>query len=52
MNPLFIQLGVSCAFSATTNLRLQRTNTAVSTSAAWFVVHLGSPRIDWQEIIP
>ena len=40
------------AFTSTTNLRLQRVNTAVSTTAAWFVVHLGSPRIDWQEIIP
>ena len=40
------------AFTSTTNLRLQRVNTAVSTSAAWFVVHLGSPRIDWKELFP
>lgn len=40
------------AFTSTTNLRLQRVNTAVSTSAAWFVINLGSPRIDWKEIFP
>ena len=40
------------AFTSTTNLRLQRANTAVPATAAWFVVNLGSPRIDWQEIIP
>lgn len=44
------------AFTTTTNLQLQRSNTAGSTgvpaTAAWFVVNLGSPRIDWQEIVP
>ncbi len=40
------------AFTSTTNLRLQRTSTAVITSTAWFVVNLGSPRIDWREIFP
>ena len=39
-------------FTSTTNLRLQRVNTAVITSTAWFVVNLGSPRIDWKEIFP
>lgn len=40
------------AFTSTTNLRLQRANTAVPATVAWFVVNLGSPRIDWQEIVP
>jgi hypothetical protein len=35
-----------------TNLQLQRVRTTRSATAAWFVVNLGSPRIDWQEIIP
>jgi hypothetical protein len=40
------------AFTSTTNLQFQRAITAVPATAAWFVVSLGSPRIDWQEIIP
>lgn len=40
------------AFTSTTNLRLQRANTAIPATADWFVVNLGSPRIDWQEIVP
>ena len=40
------------AFTSTTNLRFQRASTSRSAQIAWFVVHLGSPRIDWQEIFP
>lgn len=40
------------ALTTTTNLQLQRVSTSVPATTAWFVVNLGSPRIDWKEIIP
>jgi len=39
-------------FTSTTNLQFQRVTTTAPATAAWFVVNLGSPRIDWKEIIP
>lgn len=39
------------AITSTTNLQFQRVSTAVPATVAWFVVDLGSPRIDWKEII-
>jgi hypothetical protein len=45
---------ITADLTSTTNLRLERDSNADSGNAtvAWFVVNLGSPRIDWQEIIP
>ncbi len=43
---------ITADLSSATNLRLQRDSDNVSATVAWFVVDLGSPRIDWQEIIP
>jgi hypothetical protein len=45
---------ITADLTSTTNLRLERDSNSDSGTAtvAWFVVNLGSPRIDWQEIIP
>jgi len=45
---------ITADLTSTTNLRLERDSNADrgNTTVAWFVVNLGSPRIDWQEIIP
>jgi len=40
------------AITSTSNLQFQRVSTGLPATAAWFVVDLGSPRIDWKEIIP